>query len=350
LATVGASFAASSWHGSEPPPALATVEAARRSAQRALRALRADVPSTAALLDQLVADAEVVTADERTAPRWERFPGRTEAAWGRVLTTAHTALSELHRRRRTYEEQWQALSSTLASDVHTAQLEANEAGVGRREISAAKQASLKWDLAQRYAAAGAHDRAVVEAEQAREFTRIVRSGFVALHARYSDGKYLRQWRALANDAIAQSRATGETVFVIDKLKRKLYVYDGGRRSATFSVELGVKGLKQKLHSGDQATPEGTYRVTKMRGEGKTQFYKALLLDYPNAEDRARYSYGRRTGQVPRRAGIGSLIEIHGEGGQGRDWTDGCVALRNSDMDRLFARAQPGMTVTIVGTF
>jgi len=350
VATVGASFAASSWQGSEPRPAAATVDAARRASQRALRALRSDVPATAALLDQLIADAEVVTADERTAPSWERYPGRTEAAWTRVLTTAHTSLSELRSRQRTYAERWNSLRAGLESEVRTAQLEANEAGVGRREMSAAKQASLKWDLAQRYAAAGAHDRAVVEAEQAREFTRIVRAGFVALHARYSESRYLRQWRELANETIAFSRSSGETVFVIDKLKRKLYVYDGGRRSASFNVELGVKGLRQKLYAGDQATPEGRYRVTKIRGEGKTQFYKALLLDYPNAEDRARYSYGRRTGQVPRRAGIGSLIEIHGEGGQGRDWTDGCLALKNSDMDRLFARAQAGMTVTIVGTF
>jgi L,D-peptidoglycan transpeptidase YkuD (ErfK/YbiS/YcfS/YnhG family) len=54
--------------------------------------------------------------------------------------------------------------------------------------------------------------------------------------------------------------------------------------------------------------------------------------------------------VPLRAGVGSLIEIHGDGGQGRDWTDGCVALSNSDMDRVFARARVGTPVTIVGTF
>jgi L,D-peptidoglycan transpeptidase YkuD (ErfK/YbiS/YcfS/YnhG family) len=54
--------------------------------------------------------------------------------------------------------------------------------------------------------------------------------------------------------------------------------------------------------------------------------------------------------VPANAGIGSLIEIHGEGGQGRDWTDGCVALSNSDMDRVFSHARVGTPVTIVGTF
>jgi L,D-peptidoglycan transpeptidase YkuD (ErfK/YbiS/YcfS/YnhG family) len=350
VVTLGAGFAVSGWTGAEPPLELATIDAARRSSLKAVRALREPTPATARLLDRLIADAEVITADERTAPSWERSPGRVEAAWTRPLLTARKSLVDVHSRRRTWETRWTSLRDSLAADVRRAQLEADEAGVSRREISAAKQAALKWDLAQRYAASGAHERAVVAAEQAREFTEIVRSGFVALHARYRDPRQLRRWRALADETIAYSRASGETVFLVDKLKRKLYVYSAGKRIATYNAELGVKGLRQKLHSGDQATPEGRYRVTQVRGTGRTQYYKALLLDYPNPEDRARYAFGRRSGEVPRRAGIGSLIEIHGDGGQGRDWTDGCVALRNDDMDRLFARAQTGMTVTIVGTF
>lgn len=350
VATVGASFAASAWTGGEIRPSPTIVDGARRSSLAAARALRAEAPATARLLDRLIGDAEVITADERTAPAWERNPGRTEAAWSRALVTAHRSLAEVRGRQRTFETRWEALAESLDADIRRAQLEANEAGVSRREMSAAKQARLKWDLARRYAAAGAHERALVEAEQAREFTRIVRSGFVALHARYSDPKQLNRWRSLANETIAFSRESGETVFLIDKLKRKLHVYTAGKRVATYNAELGVKGLRQKLHSGDQATPEGRYRVTQVRGPGRTQYYKALMLDYPNNEDRARYAYGKRTGAVPVRAGIGSLIEIHGDGGQGRDWTDGCVALRNDDMDRVFDRARHGMTVTIVGTF
>lgn len=350
MATLGASFAASSWSGAEPPAQPAVVEAARRASFNAVRTLRGEVPATARLLDRLIGDAEVITADERTAPIWDRHAGRIEAAWMRPLVVARQSLSELRGRQRTYQTRWNALRETLTDDVRRAQLEASEAGVGRREISAAKRAALQWDLAQRYAASGAHDRALIAAEQAREFTQIVRSGFVALHARYGDPKQLRRWRALAEETIAFSRTSGETVFVVDKLKRRLHIYSAGRRTASYRAELGVKGLRQKLHSGDQATPEGRYRVTQVRGPGRTQYYKALLLDYPNSEDRARYDYGRRTGQVPRRAGIGSLIEIHGDGGQGRDWTDGCVALRNDDMDRVFSHARTGMTVTIVGTF
>ena len=350
LATVGASFAASSWEGGEPPGTPASVAAARRSSLGAVRTLRSEAPATARLLDRLIADAEVITADERTAPNWERSPGRVESAWGRVLLTSHQALVERHARHKSHAARWQGLRDGVGADVRRALAESNEAGVGRREMSAAKQAAWKWNLAQRYATSGALDRAVAEAEQARRFTQIVRDGFVALHARYGDARQLRKWRELVAQTIAHSRDSGETVFVVDKLKRRLHVYAGGRREATYTAELGVKGLRQKVHSGDQATPEGRYRVTRLRGPGKTTYYKALLIDYPNGDDRARFALGRKNGQVPLRAGIGSLIEIHGEGGQGRDWTDGCVALTNQDMDRVFAKARVGTPVTIVGTF
>jgi hypothetical protein len=53
--------------------------------------------------------------------------------------------------------------------------------------------------------------------------------------------------------------------------------------------------------------------------------------------------------LPAGARIGGLIEIHGEGGRNRDWTSGCVALANGDMDRVFDRAGIGTPVTIVGS-
>jgi L,D-peptidoglycan transpeptidase YkuD (ErfK/YbiS/YcfS/YnhG family) len=345
----GASVLAGEWDGGDPG-GFASVDVARRSARRALVALRPDLPATARLVDRLVGEAEIVTADERTAPGWEREPGRVEAAWNRVLTTSHRALADLRVRQGGHRARWLAARGPLVADVRRAQHEANEAGVGRREIAAAKQAALKLQLAERYAAAGAWERATLEAQQAQSFTRVVREGFVALHARYRDGKEIRRWRELVAETIAHSRETGETVLIVDKLKRQLHVYDGGRKVASYRAELGAKGLKRKLHAGDQATPEGRYRVSVVRGPGRTKYYKALLIDYPNSEDRARYALGVKSGTVPRRAGIGSLIEIHGDGGQGRDWTDGCVALDNRDMDRVFARASVGTTVTIVGTF
>jgi L,D-peptidoglycan transpeptidase YkuD (ErfK/YbiS/YcfS/YnhG family) len=349
LATVGVGFAATSFVG-EVAGRPISISATRRASLFAVKSLRPEVPATARLLDRLIADAEIATAHEASAPPWERSPGRVEAAWGRVLITAHGALTEVGGRKSGQRARWTSLAAPLRADVHRALAEANEAGVGRREISAAKQANLKLTLAERYAAMGAHDRALREAEEARSLVGVVHSGFASLHARFGDAKLLARWRQMVDETVAESRATGATAFVVDKLNRKLLVYSAGRRIAAYEVELGVKGLRQKVHAGDQATPEGRYRVSQVKGEGRSKFYKALLINYPNDEDRARYAYGRKVGTVPLRAGIGSLIEIHGEGGQGRDWTDGCIALDNRSMDAVFARARTGTPVTIVGTF
>ena len=350
LVCLGVSFAARSY---EPPPTdliRFTPVPSRAIAMKAARVLNPSAPATARHVERLVADAEVATADEATTPVWERIPGRAQTAWGRALLAAHEGLVELRRRESVYDQRWHSLSPQVEGEVARALAESQEAGVGRHEISAANQAKLKWTLARRYAEDRSFERAIGEAEQARVLAATVHESYKSLHSRFSDPKNLRHWRALVAETIADSRSDGQTALIIDKLARKLHVYRAGRRVATFAADLGAKGLRQKLHSGDQATPEGRYRVSQVRGPKQTNFYKALLLDYPNQEDRARYEWGRRTGIVPRRTGIGSLIEIHGDGGQGKDWTDGCVALRNRDMDRVFDQARVGTPVTIVGTF
>jgi L,D-peptidoglycan transpeptidase YkuD (ErfK/YbiS/YcfS/YnhG family) len=350
LAVLGASLAARSYDTVTAAGPPFRPERPRASLLDAVKTLRPKVPAAARHLDRLVADAEVITAGEASAPFWERTPGRPQAAWIRALVVARGSLVDLRRREASLAESWAQTAAVVAPAVFQAVQESGEAGVGRREIAAAQQATLKWQFAQGFAAQGDYARAIAEAEKARVFTQTVRSSFLALHSRFDDPGNLRTWRAMAAETIARSRRERTTVLIIDKLKRRLHVYSNGEKVASYDAELGAKGLKQKMHSGDQATPEGRYRVVDVRGPGRTKYYKALLLDYPNAEDRARYAHGKRTGQVPQRAGIGSLIEIHGDGGQGRDWTDGCVALTNADMDRVFARSRLGTPVTIVGTF
>lgn len=349
-AAIAASVVASTWPSAGGERGTLDLARTRRVAADAVRTLRPDTPAAARLLERLIADAETTTAQESSAPFWRRYPGRLEASWGRVLNVARRALVERHRRLGTYASRWQAIAADVAADVDRAVDESGEAGVGRREIAAARQASDKWTLARQYAGSGRHERALAEAEKARLFADVVHRSFAALHERFREPRNLALWRRMVAETVERSRAEGSTAFVIDKLNRRLHVYENGKRVATFNAEIGAKGLKQKMHSGDQATPEGRYRILQVRGPRQTRYYKALLIDYPNAEDRARFSFGRRTGQVPLRAGIGSLIEIHGEGGQGRDWTNGCVALSNGDMDRVFARARVGTPVTIVGTF
>jgi murein L,D-transpeptidase YafK len=89
-------------------------------------------------------------------------------------------------------------------------------------------------------------------------------------------------------------------------------------------------------------------VTKKKERGQSIYHKALEIDYPNERDRQRFRQAQVAGELPQNAHIGGLIEIHGEGGKGVNWTSGCVALTNKNMDAVFKLAKIGTPVTIVG--
>lgn len=127
------------------------------------------------------------------------------------------------------------------------------------------------------------------------------------------------------------------------------VIKDGKVVERFDAELSLNWIGHKKQQGDMATPEGIYQITKKVNHRETKYYKALLLNYPNENDLARFEKDVRQGLISSSAHIGGLIEIHGDGGKGKDWTEGCVALTNKDIDRLYAMVSAGTTVTIVGS-
>ncbi len=155
---------------------------------------------------------------------------------------------------------------------------------------------------------------------------------------------LSEWKRQAESTIAQSRQRKSTAIVVDKFARQCYLYQSGKLKHQFKIELGPNWIGDKTFNGDKRTPEGFYKVTAVKSGSRTKYYKALLINYPNAEDQQRF---RKT--KGKKSSIGNLIEIHGGGGKQGDWTDGCVALTNSDMDVLFRYASVGMPITIVGS-
>ncbi|MDP2336349.1 MAG: L,D-transpeptidase [Bacteroidota bacterium] len=175
------------------------------------------------------------------------------------------------------------------------------------------------------------------------------------HANSAAGKMLRdyfndfaKWKNLANDAISASR-DGNKVILVDKVAHILYVYQSGKAIRSFDAEFGPNWMAHKERNGDRATPEGTYHVASEKTHGRTIYHKALLLDYPNAEDRRMFALKKKNGSLSRSAGIGNLIEIHGNGGKGFDWTIGCIGLQDRDIDDLCRLVGPGTRVTIVGS-
>jgi hypothetical protein len=157
------------------------------------------------------------------------------------------------------------------------------------------------------------------------------------------------WQNLVEKAIRDSKRNGSYSIIIDKFSRKFLVYYNGTLKWEFDAELGKNWVGDKRMKGDNATPEGTYRITKKFDSRSTKYYKALLLDYPNAEDLVKFKSEKSKGSIPAWAKIGGLIEIHGNGGKGIDWTEGCIALTDKEMDSVFKIAAVGTPVTIVGS-
>jgi lipoprotein-anchoring transpeptidase ErfK/SrfK len=211
----------------------------------------------------------------------------------------------------------------------------------QRSLIAVKEAEI---LLRNEDYAGARQRAELAGIQAARVTERA----ATLAARFTDPSTIRNWKRMIAETVEWSRATGSSAVVVSKEAHRLTLYDNGREVKSFKVEVGFNSIRDKLHAGDNATPEGKYRITAKKGLGNSRYHKALLLNYPNEEDRAHLARMKRAGQVPRNYSPGSLIEIHGEGGRGKDWTNGCVALPNREMDDLFARVGVGTPVTIVG--
>lgn len=168
-------------------------------------------------------------------------------------------------------------------------------------------------------------------------------------ARLQDPYLRRTWQHWVDETIGGTRGGG-TAIVVEKARRRLLMVRNGKVAAEYRAELGRNGLLDKLHAGDGATPEGRYRITAKKDTGHSRFHRALVINYPNSEDLNEFSQARRRGAIPRGVrGPGSMIEIHGNGGKGTNWTDGCVALRDSDIDKMFASVGVGTPVTIVGS-
>ena len=163
-------------------------------------------------------------------------------------------------------------------------------------------------------------------------------------SRYMDKQQLAKWRKLADETIKESKQRGIIVFIVSKIDQTLMVYKNGKLMKTYDVGLGRNGLKDKLYSGDGGTPEGRYYITKKNAASR--YYKALLFDYPNKEDKIRFNQAKQKGQIPAGRGIGSLVEIHGGGSDGM--TKGCISLENDAMDKLYMIAHEGTPITIVG--
>ena len=160
---------------------------------------------------------------------------------------------------------------------------------------------------------------------------------------------LAQWQVWVKDAINQSKRNRENVIIIDKMALTCNIYNAGKLVFTAPIEMGPNWMGDKNQRGDRKTPEGIYSISDKKSGSQTRYYKALLINYPNELDRRRFNAAKSTGDLSQKAQIGGLIEVHGDGGKGFHWTDGCIALTNTDMDQVIQKARVGTRIVIVGS-
>ncbi len=144
---------------------------------------------------------------------------------------------------------------------------------------------------------------------------------------------------------------GRVSIIVDKSDYELSVYDDKGWYATYPVVFGNSSLADKKMEGDKNTPEGTFHIISKRVHEK--WCRFLALDYPNEESREKFNLRKQRGEIPANAKIGGAIGIHGTWphedfviDKYRNWTLGCISMKNEDVMELYGYAYSGIPVTI----
>lgn len=130
-----------------------------------------------------------------------------------------------------------------------------------------------------------------------------------------------------------------TGIVAVKQRRSLHLLHGNRTLKTFRYELGFAPEGHKQFEGDGRTPEGPYIID--RRNPNSSFHLSVGISYPNARDRA---FAAAMGRPP-----GGDIFIHGTPARHvgkRDWTAGCLAVTNDEIEDIYAMVRDGTPITI----
>lgn len=150
-----------------------------------------------------------------------------------------------------------------------------------------------------------------------------------------DGKVLQSkaHTAIWEKSVTLPKAFKKLNIHVDKINYILELRDSGSVVKRYPISLGQNPFGRKIEKDYLSTPEGVYHCNYLKP--KSQFYKAIGVNYPTNIDRKRFAKAIKEGTLYNSPpNIGGSIQIHG-GGIGHNWTFGCMALRNSDIDELF---------------
>ena len=144
---------------------------------------------------------------------------------------------------------------------------------------------------------------------------------------------------------------GRIYVVIDKSDYELNVYDDKGWFATYPVVFGNSSLADKKMEGDRCTPEGDFRIVAKKIHDRWDRFMAL--DYPTRESYEKFKERKQRGEIPASARIGGSIGIHGTWPNDdyiidryKNWTMGCISMKNRDVEDLYSYLPVGTRVTI----
>jgi len=136
-----------------------------------------------------------------------------------------------------------------------------------------------------------------------------------------------------------------TLVQVIKSEDKMLLMDGERVVKSYQVAFGETPKGHKLQEGDERTPEGRYILDYKKED--SSYYRAMHISYPNTQDKAQ---AEARGVSP-----GGFIMVHGQRNglgwlapitQQLNWTNGCIALRNDEMDEFMSLVQIGTPIEI----
>jgi len=150
---------------------------------------------------------------------------------------------------------------------------------------------------------------------------------------------------LIHTAAGASEVRKADAVLVVKSEKRLYLLDEGETFASYHVTFGEDPKGHKQRRGDGRTPEGRYVLDYKNAQ--SSYYRSIHISYPDEQDRR---VARQLGADP-----GGDIMIHGQPNgwgwagfalQTISWTDGCIALTDSDMDHVWQAVDPGTPIEI----
>jgi murein L,D-transpeptidase YafK len=150
---------------------------------------------------------------------------------------------------------------------------------------------------------------------------------------------------LASSAWGNAKLPLAESVLIDKSQRKMWLIASGQRYREYSISLGDDPIGHKEQEGDEKTPEGNYSIDYRNPE--SSYHLSLHINYPKKEDEdnAKIKDLDPGGNIFIH-GLPNGLELpHGEY-KGRDWTDGCIAVDNRDIEEIWVLVKDGTPIEI----